>query len=257
MGDGETVEYTYGGIGKSDLQQVTTRLASGQLLRQVSYTYDNHGRMTSVTVNLDPGNEIPDDRFTQQTYTTRYTYDDTTNRVLTITQSDGTSLAFTYVRTPDNVYRVATVTDGDGQVTRFSYDIETRTTVMTDPLGVSTVFQYDVGGQLTQVRTGVTASSAAGLSSVSYAYDALGNVVRMTDGLGNTVTLEYDSKGNLTRQVDAEGNTLVKTYDARNQVLTETMYASVAAGTAPSQPQTTRHVYEADGNNLLRFVVSP
>ena len=154
--------------------------------------------------------------------------------------------------------RIESVTDGVGQVTRFAYDIETRVTTVTDPLGVSAVYEYGADGELTRVRTGVTAANPDGLSELSYTYNAIGDVTSMTDGLGNTVLMEYDERGNLTKQVDGAGNTVVRTYDARNQLLTETAYALPETGVGPAeQPQTTRYVYDAAGKNQLRFVVSP
>ncbi len=258
MADGESIEYTYGGIGKRDLLAVTTRLASGEVVREVSYTYDNQSRMESVTVALNPTGDLPAGSLTASSYTTRYTYDGNSNRVATITQSDGSSLAFTYVWTSDNAWRVATVTDGEGQVTRFAYDLEARTTTVTDPFEVSNVYGYNADGQLTQIRTGVTAAKPSGLSQLDYTYNAIGDVTSMTDGLGNTVLMEYDANGNLTRQVDGAGNTLVRTYDARNQVLTETVYAAPAKGTTgANQPEISRYVYDAGNRNLLRFLVSP
>jgi YD repeat-containing protein len=258
MSDGESIEYTYGGKGGSDLLQVTTRLATGEVLRQVGYTYDGHGRLETVTVNLDPSGTLPAGSETQSSYVTRYTYDGNSNRLATATQTDGTSLSFTYVRTADNLDRIASVTDGEGQITQFAYDIEKRTTTVTDPLGVSTVYQYGADGELTRVLTGVTAANPEGLSELRYTYNAIGDVTSMTDGLGNAVVMEYDANGNLTKQVDGAGNTIVRTYDARNQLLTETTYATPETNVdPPTQPQTTRYVYDAAGNNQLRFVVSP
>jgi YD repeat-containing protein len=65
-------------------------------------------------------------------------------------------------------YRVASFTDGVNQTTNLSYDTANNRTTITDPLGVASVYQYDSAGQLTQVRTGVTASNPNGLTQANY-----------------------------------------------------------------------------------------
>ena len=252
--DGESINYTYSPDGL--LTGVSTTLQSGQVLSEVSYTYDTLNRLQTVSVNLNPTGDVPAGSDVLTTYVTTYSYDGTSTRVAGVTQSDGSSLAFTYALV-NGSYRVATATDGDGGVTTFSYDTTTNRTTATDPLGVSAAYQYDANGQLTQIRSGVTAGNSAGLTQLNYAYNAIGDVATVTDGLGNTVTFEYDANGNLTSRADSAGNTQTRTYNAQNQVLTETVYATPANGTsAASQAQTTRYVYDAGNKNLLRFIVS-
>jgi YD repeat-containing protein len=167
-----------------------------------------------------------------------------------VTQSDGTSLSFTYVLV-NGTYRVATATDGLGKVTQYGYDTANGKTTVTDPLGVSTVCAYDGSGRLLQVKSGVTASNAAGLTQLVYTYNALGDVATIADGL-RTVTMQYDASGNLVSQSDGAGNTVTRTYNGQNQVVTETAYA----GASQTQPLTTRYVYDAGNKNLLRYVVT-
>ncbi|WP_155520906.1 LysM peptidoglycan-binding domain-containing protein [Ralstonia solanacearum] len=252
--DGESINYTYSPDGL--LTTVSTTLRSGQVLSEVSYTYDALDRLQTVRVNLNPSGTVPNGADTLATYDTTYSYDGTSTRVTGVTQGDGTHLAFTYVLVNGD-YRVASVTDGDGQVTSFAYDTVANTTTVTDPQQVSSVYQYDGNGELTQIRNGVTASNTVGLTQLNYTYNAIGDVATMTDGLGHTVSFQYDANGNLTSQVDSAGNTQTRTYNAQNQVLTETVYAAPANGsTAASQPQTTRYVYDAGNRNLLRFAIS-
>ncbi|AXW18982.1 hypothetical protein CJO85_07415 [Ralstonia solanacearum] len=252
--DGESINYTYSPDGL--LTTVSTTLQSGQVLSEVSYTYDALNRLQTVSVNLNPSGTVPNGADTLATYDTTYSYDGTSTRVTGVTQSDGTTLAFTYVLV-NGGYRVASVTDGDGQVTSFAYDTVANTTTVTDPQQVSSVYQYGGNGELTQIRNGVTASNTVGLTQLNYTYNAIGDVATMTDGLGHTVSFQYDANGNLTSQVDSAGNTRTRTYNAQNQVLTETVYAAPASGsTAASQPQTTRYVYDAGNRNLLRFAIS-
>ncbi|WP_005034643.1 Ig-like domain repeat protein [Holophaga foetida] len=254
--DGESINYSYSG---NNLMSVSTTLKSGTVLNLITYTYDTSNRLSSVSVTLNPeGLDKVTAGETLTAYTTSYTYDGTSNRVASITQPDGTHLAFTYVLA-DGQFKIATVTDGNNQVTSFAYNTTTNTTTVTDPLGVAASYQYDSKGQLTQVRTGITAGYPTGQTLLTYSYTStLGEVASITDGLGRVTTLSYDEKGNLTKQVDGAGDTTEWTYNGANQVKTETRYATPAQGsTGPSQAQTTRYVYDASNATLLRFGVSP
>jgi len=252
--NGETTWYDYAG---TNLSRIRTVDAHGVTLTAVHYTYDSSNRLATVKVDLTPeDNSIADGKV----YLTTYTYDGASRRIASVTQSDGTRLAFTYVQVGSD-YKVRSVTDALGAVTTFDYDTAAGTTTVTDPLGAQSVYHYDAEGRLVQVRQGVTATNPAGLSQVSYAYDAAGNLALLTDGEGNRVLYEYDERGNLLKEIDAAGNTRVRTYGAQNQLLTDTAYADAAVNRGAfskeaALPETVRYVY-ANGNPLqLRFVIS-
>ena len=250
--NGEWINFTYTG---NNLTQVSTTLQSGQIVSQVSYTYDALNRLSSVSVNLNQSN-VPGGSESGTSYITTYTYDGTSDRVASVTQSDGTTESFTYVLV-NGSYKIDTVTDGLGLVTHFGYDPANNTTTVTDPEGISSVYKYDNNGQLLQVKTGVTPSNPNGLTQTSYTYNALGDVLTVTDGLGHKVTMAYDANGNQVSQVDSGGNTITRTYNAQNQLLTETFYAAAASiGSPASQPLTTRYIYDANNKNLLRYVIT-
>lgn len=122
--DGNTVTYGYTG---SLLTQITD--ASGQItyldysgnnltqIRVVSngqtqtltrYTYDANNRLTQVRVDLSPADNAVTDG---QVFTTTYTYDGTSKRIASISQSDGSSVAFTY-ELVNGVYRIKTYEEG-------------------------------------------------------------------------------------------------------------------------------------------------
>lgn len=86
------------------------------------YGYDGSNRLTSVTVDLTPGDNAVTDG---KTYVTTYTYDGTSKRVATITQTDGSTLTFTYepFTTPTGTteYRVKTYKDAVNQPTILTY----------------------------------------------------------------------------------------------------------------------------------------
>lgn len=253
--NGETTWFDYSG---SNLTQVRTAITDGAVVTRVRYAYDTANRLSSVTVDLSPeDNSVADGK----TYVTTYTYDGTSKRVASVTQSDGTQLSFTYVQA-GGAYKVATVTDALGAVTRFSYDTTQNATTVTDPLGAQSTYLYDSQGQLLQMRQGVTAGNPSGLSQISYRYDAAGNVTGVTDGEGREVVYEYDANGNLLKETDSAGNLHTRTYNAANQLLTETVYADAAVSRGAfsqqaSLPEITRYVYAQDNPRLLRFVLSP
>lgn len=251
--DGESVRYTYSG---QNLVGLSTVLAGGQTLSDVTYTYDAQNRLITVSVNLDPAGDLPAGSETLSNYVTHYIYDGTSDRIASITQSDGTSQSFTYVLSGGS-YKVATTTDGLGHTTSYSYDSAAGKTTVTDALGASSVYRYDTSGQLLEIRTGVTAANQAGLSQLSYTYNALGDVATMTDGVGHVVTMGYDANGNLTSTVDGAGDTHTSTYNAANQLLTDTSYAAPGTGSqAAAIPEITRYVYAASQPTQLRFVIS-
>lgn len=250
---GEVTWYDYSG---NNLTQIRTVAAGGVTSTLVRYGYDASNRLASVTLDLSPeDNAVTDGRV----YQTQYGYDGSSTRIASITQSDGSSLAFTYVAV-GTTYRVETLRDALGQTTTFTYNLVAGAagyTTVTDPLGLVTRYDMDAAGQLTKVTAPAVSGVAA---SRQFAYNAQGDVISVTDGEGRTVVFEYDSRGNQTLQRDAAGNTVSRSFDARNQLLTETVYLAPdldGAGAAqPSQPLTTRYVYDAAGRNLLRFVIS-
>lgn len=251
--NGDVSYYDYSG---TNLTQIRT-VSGGVTTTTVRYTYDASNRLSQVTVDLSPGdNSIVDGKV----YTTAYTYDGVSKRVASVIQSDGTQLSFTYKQVGSD-YRIETLTDALGAITRFSYDTAQNTTTVTDPLGAQSTYLYDAQGQLLQVRQGVTASNAAGLSQISYRYDIAGNVTGVTDGEGREVVYEYDGNGNLLKEIDSAGNLHTRTYNAANQLLTETVYADAAVSRGAfsqqaSLPEVTRYVYAQDNPRLVRFILS-
>ncbi|SFQ11319.1 LysM peptidoglycan-binding domain-containing protein [Variovorax sp. 770b2] len=252
--NGEVTYFDYTG---TNLTQIRTVAAGGATLTRVHYTYDASNRLASVTVDLSPEDNSVADNLK---YVTTYTYDGTSKRIASVTQTDGTSLQFTYVQVGAD-YKVATVKDGAGNTTNYSYDTANRRTSVVDPQGRVSVYSYDASGQLLQIK-GPTANGVA--QTTDFAYNANGDVIRIVDGEGHAVDMEYDANGNQVLQRDAAGNTITRTYDVRNQLLTETAYLTPdldGAGSfpflQPTQPLTTRYVYEGTGRNLLRFVLSP
>jgi YD repeat-containing protein len=265
--DGNTVSYTYNANGL--LSQVRTasgdvtwldyngaqqlaalrtvyQSASGQQITAttVRYAYDSQGRLSEVVVDLTPeDNSVADSKV----FKTTYTYDGVSSRIVSITQSDGSSVAFSY-KLVEGDYRVSCIaqTSDVGTVRRtyLDYQPAAKTTTITDPLGLVTVLRYDRNNRLTSIM-----SPAAGGASreQNFAYDPYGRVSLVEDN-ELSIQYRYDSQGNLDWQRDRAGNRVERTYGADNQLLTETVIN--LQGTS----STTRYVY--DTQNHVRFMVS-
>jgi YD repeat-containing protein len=104
--NGDVSYYDYGGTNGTNLTQIRT--VSGTVTTTtVRYAYDASNRLSNVTLDFTPeDNSVA----VTKVYTTTYTYDGTSKRIASVTQSDGTKLSFTYVQAGGS-YKVETVTD--------------------------------------------------------------------------------------------------------------------------------------------------
>jgi YD repeat-containing protein len=123
--------YTAAG-STNDLEKV--RVVSGGVTQTLTrYTYDASHRLVTVKTDMSPeDNSVSDNNV----YVTTYTYDGSSYRVASITQTRDTSpnviskVTFTYLLV-DGTYRVRTVMDGEGRINTFNY------TTVTNPGGNS------------------------------------------------------------------------------------------------------------------------
>src|SRR6266853_1616002 len=245
---GETTFLDYTG---TNLTQLRTVKSGAQTLIRTRYGYDTSNRLTQITTDLSPDDASVADG---KTYVVNYTYDGTSRRVATLTQTDGNNLSFTYVQV-GTAWKVSSYTDGNGKVTGLTYTPASSTTDITDPLGLVTTLAYNASGQLIDVKTPTVGGVRL---ETQYAYDANGNVASATDSRGNVVTYGYDASGNRTLERDAAGNTVTRVFGTQNELLAETGYIvpdpDGAGAGQPASPLTARYAYDANGH--LRFVVS-
>jgi len=218
-GLGRTLTFTYTGSG---VNAVLTKVTD-QTGRSVSFTQDNNGNVTSFTDAN--GNK------------TSYSY----NGVLLAKTTRPRGNA-PYTQTFDPAFGSATAqTDSFGNTTKFSF-VSGGTpgkTVVTDPLGRATTFNY---ADLVNISS---ATDAAGQSS-SVAYDVLKRPLSFTDRLGNKTSVTYDpASGFVSSRTDPQGNTTIFTYQAQTQgdfTFYNLSKVTFADGTSET------YAYDASGN---------
>ena len=188
--DGNQVTYEY--YPNGNLYKVT-----GVDGRYELYTYNRNWKVTGIT----DGNG----------HTTAYTYDEM-GRVTSERNALGEVCTCEY----DALGRRTKETDANGNVTRYEYDANSNCIRKTNALGVTTNVVYDPCNR--PVRAYIIDKEGTEYS-VSYAYDALGRVVSVTEEEGYVTRYAYDGAGNLLSVTDADGRVSgVSEYDGMGRL---------------------------------------
>lgn len=239
--------YNYDGT-TNRIKRIDTK-ANGITNQNVYYEYDALNRLSKVITDLTPNdNSIAD----QKVYTTTYSYDLSSTRIASVTQSDGSSVQFTYeLDSVKSIYRVKTVKDSQG-LTTFTYAAN-KTTVQ-NSLNEVWEYSYDANQQLISVK-----NSNAEVSSFSY--DSQGNVIAVVDNEGNKLSYRYDSNGNLIEEYNHIGKAIKYNYVGNSQLGTIIEFSALATKDAngnwvlpAGDAKNTSYIY--DSSQRLRFVVS-
>ncbi len=238
--DGSYAEMTNTNWRPNEIKSSYVNASGGtSTMTRVRYNWDpaNIARLLSLTVDLTPeDNSIADGNL----YRIDYGYSGSSQRLTSITQTDGSRLDIAY----DASGRVQTLTEtisaGVTRTTTLSYDTANRITTVTDATGQSTQLWYDAQQRLTKIVS-PPATSGAAAQTQTFAYDADGNVASVTDPTGNATTFQYDSNGNEIWRQDSLGNVVTRTYGSKNELLTESRHAGGALGftTSGSAPAVT------------------
>ena len=175
--DGRIASYTLGAsrfdIAFDAASRITGIAELGNPANANTYGYDNLDRLTSATV--------PSNGYT-------YSYDAVGNR---LTKLAGASVdTYTYSSTSN---QIASITPTSGPVRNFVLDANGSTTAD----GVNT-YAYDTRGRMVQATSSIGATS--------YQVNALGQRVRKSNTLGDTV-FHYDTRGHLIAETDPGGVT--------------------------------------------------
>ncbi|MDR7017863.1 hypothetical protein, partial [Acinetobacter sp. 3657] len=239
--------YNYDGTSNR-IKRIDTK-ANGVTNQNVYYEYDSLNRLSKVITDLTPNdNSIAD----QKVYTTSYSYELTSSRIASITQSDGSSVQFTYeLDIVTNTHRVKTVRDSQG-LTTFTY--AANKTTVENSLKEIWEYSYDANKQLISIKN-------ANAEVSSFSYDSQGNVIGIIDNEGNKLTYRYDSSGNLIEEYSHDGKAIKYSYVNNSQLATITEFSALATKDAngnwvmpTGDSKNTNSVY--DPSKRLRFVIS-
>ncbi len=243
--------YDYSGDNLTQIRTATVENGVQVVQTRVRYGYDDLGRLSAVVVDLSPeDNSIADGK----TFQTFYTYEGTSDRIASVSQSDGTQVSFGYTQV-GNSYKVSYSVDALGRVTRYGYNPNAGQSWMVDPQNGMTYFHYDGAGNVTSIRA-VGAGVNGDDHTVNYTYSS-GRLIRITEPGGKVIDLAYDAQGNQTFWKDSAGNLVTRTYDSQNRLIAENAYVVPMSpnGSSAYGDLTTRYVYDAAGH--LRFQLSP
>ncbi|WP_420628570.1 N-acetylmuramoyl-L-alanine amidase [Candidatus Leptofilum sp.] len=187
------------------------------------YDYDLSNRLTTLTDALG--------------VVTAYQYD-ALDRLTAVIQNhipaqptDHETNVYTHY-TYDGMGNLLTITDGNSETTTFAYDLLSRLTQETNPIGNVWQYQYDAVGNL------IRRVDAKG-DTTDYTYDADDLLVEAAYPDGSSISYAYDPVHNQTAMTDALGLT-VNEYDALNRLIATTNHVG----------QTVRYTYDAVGNRL-------
>jgi RHS repeat-associated protein len=184
------------------ITQVTNPL--GEVTQQ---EFDKNGNLVSITDPL------------AHTMTKNY---DAANRLLSITNPKGHTVQMGY----DPNGNLISLKDERGKQTTFTYDYNNLPLSTTDPLGHGVDRIRDALGRVitgTNARGGkidftydadgrITKKTYNGVTAASYGYDAVGNLITVTDSTGTT-TYTYNARKEVTGIGYPDGKTLSLIYD--------------------------------------------
>ena len=197
--------------------------AAGRLLRQVSasgavteYSYDACGRVASVTDADGVMTEYRYDADSRLVAKTRagvvvesFVYD-ACGRLLE--RRAGTKLVGRYAY--DAAGRVVRCVDAAWGTRSFSYDACGRVVKAVSGVGGTCFFDYDGAGRLLARRV----ATSEGFATTSYTYDAVGNVMSVTDPFGAVTKYAYDGAHRCTEVMNPDGSRVSYAYDSAGEV---------------------------------------
>ncbi|MFC1643473.1 RHS repeat-associated core domain-containing protein [Chlamydiota bacterium] len=194
-----TTSYTYN-------QDGTINTKTDPLGNQISFEYNAYSRITRI---YDPGNP---------SHQTLFTYDNWGNQT-SVTDANNNTTTVTY----DNLNRPVTVTNPLGEQTIYTYIGRNLVQVEEGRAGVASGHIIRIEYDDMNRKSAVIRETAGGdITVASYTYDSEGNILTLTNGLGNTTTYLYDTIGRPQSVFDPLGNTVSYTYDYLNNITGKT-----------------------------------
>jgi RHS repeat-associated protein len=269
-----TFEYTAAGelarqvnaIGNTSYTTNWNYNASGLLMLMnypnglnVNYSYDEYGRISSVSSNLDGTWATLADSFLHQPATdalyawrfgnglARMITADTDGRITQLATPGAHGLRYGYYETDS----ISSIIDNNypAQNSQFDYDSNDRLATVSRNSDAQTFGLDTVGNRISHVR---------GAASYAYTQDAASNRLASISG-GIARTFGYDAIGNLSTETRPDGNRIYS-YDSFNRLSSITVNSSPLADyrsnalnqrvLKTTQGSTTRYVYSPDGGLL-------
>lgn len=183
--------------------------------------FDSKGRVVFESMPAEINNSAP--------YWTSYKYD-LLGRVVEVTSPDGISSTTEY----DGFQRI--ITNRKGQVKTETYDAAGKLTEVSDALGGTITYTYDVFGNLKNATTTgpVVADGATSSITVSIGYDELGRKQTMDDPDKGHWEYDYNAFGELVVQRDAKGQRSEMQYDKLGRMTSRTDYVGSTAQSTTS-----------------------
>ncbi len=243
----DTFSYDYAG-NRISCQTAADR--SNGLPFTARYAYNENGQVTQAW--------NADNQYTTNSY-------DALGRLTSGTDYAGTPDYYTYDALGRLLTRSTQTEDGSGTQLRYGYDAAGNVIWEQQSIGLTgdtpqwskTAYEYDCRGRLTRVvrydgaraaeETSYGYDAAGNLLSVNenghitrYTYDRFGNVLTVTNPLGQTETHVYSELGKPLSQTDRNGRVISCVRDALGRPV------SVTAGT-DEQAETVRYAYTLSG----------
>jgi RHS repeat-associated protein len=235
--------WTYYVTGKETIEQDPNG-------NQTTYFYDDQGRTISVqtadgaqTYTSYDGQDHVIQTVDARGVTNQFQYDGNQN-LISATNAVGTLQQRVTAMVYDSQFQLVAVTNAVGttieQATTYDYNPTHHVKTIIDPTGTQQNFTYQNG-----LRQSFSVVSAAGatLNSGAYTYDntygymntaflldsgtttyhhdTIGNLVSMTDPLGNPTTFTYDGRRLLKTATDAKGGVMSRSYYKTGLLQTE------------------------------------
>jgi len=216
----KTTTFTYDANGNLLSRSETDTSPHNSGSRTTTFTYDSNGQVLTID---GPRTDVTD--------ITTFDYNAQGNR----TQSANALGQETQFTSYDASGRLLSMTDANGIVTQLTYDPRGRLLSRT-VAGVTTTFDYDGVGQLTQITLPNNAQ-------LNYTYDGARRLTDIEDNLGNRIRYTLDNMGNRTgEEIFDDSNSLRRTQTRVFDELSR-LIESISADGRSSHFQ-----YDANGN---------
>ncbi len=249
--------YGFDKVGRQTHVTETAPLPGGGVEERVTRTwYDSIGQVVSVTQNYRPGE--PQNYLNQYNLTTWYGYDAAGNQTaVTDTLGHVNRTFYDLLNRPVtmvvNYVDEGPMTNDQNVRTMYGYDPAGNLVTTTDALGRMVVNGYDELNRLATttvnyVDEGPTTKDQ-NLRTV-YGYDAVGNVVTVTDPMGRVTLNEYDALNRLVRTTVNYSPTHGQNYQNQYNLVTEYGYdpqSGQRVAVTDTLGNVTRYEYDALG----------